>query len=96
MKQQTAQYQAGQLSLFDLSTTKQNLTQARNDTQSKNNLWNTLESFRTTLVPFYQAGISALQRTVLFNIVGTNMITSMGLMMKNNYAKKPYHSSLPV
>ena len=48
VKQQTAQYEAGQLDLYSLSTAKQNLTATRNNLQStKNNLWTDLESFRT-------------------------------------------------
>jgi outer membrane protein TolC len=47
VKQQTAQYQAGKLNLYDLSTAKQALTQTRNNLlTSKNSLWEDLESFR--------------------------------------------------
>jgi outer membrane protein TolC len=48
VKQQTAQYEAGQLNLYSLSTAKQTLTTTRNNLQTtKNSLWSDLESFRT-------------------------------------------------
>jgi outer membrane protein TolC len=48
VKQQTAQYEAGQLDLYSLSTAKQSLTATRNNLQTtKNSLWSDLESFRT-------------------------------------------------
>lgn len=48
VKQQTAQYQAGQLGLYDLSTAKQGLTTTRNNLQTtKDSLWDALEAYRT-------------------------------------------------
>jgi outer membrane protein TolC len=47
VKQQEAQYQAGQLDLYTLSTAKQGLTKTRNDLQgTKDALWSDLETFR--------------------------------------------------
>lgn|GEM_PF-6019660 len=50
VKQQTAQFQAGKINLFQLSTAKQTLTQTRNDLlTSKNSLWDDLEAFQTNI-----------------------------------------------